>query len=123
YSKLLGEAVRELAGHETAPAVDPVVSVDVEGFLPEEYVPEVNQRLALYKRLTGVTDEASIGELRAELADRFGPPAGPPAGGPPPGRPDRFGPPPAPVEQLLDVVPTRVAARPPGVEKIEAGRG
>src|SRR5262249_35451854 len=44
YSKLLGEAVRELGGRETAPAVEPVVSIDVEGFLPEEYVPEVNQR-------------------------------------------------------------------------------
>src|SRR5215467_8554177 len=46
YSKLLAEAVRELAGGPTAATVDPVIRVAVKGFLPDEYVPEVNQRLA-----------------------------------------------------------------------------
>src|SRR5439155_1039145 len=72
-SKLLAEAVRELAGHSTAAPVDPVISVAVEGFLSDEYVPEVNQRLALYKRLAGAASEAEVADLRAELADRFGP--------------------------------------------------
>jgi len=104
YSKLLAEAVRELGGHATAPVVDPVVSVNVEGFLPDDYVPEVNQRLALYKRLTAVTDDAGIGDVRGELADRFGPL-------------------PAEAAQLLDIVQIRVAARALGVEKVEAGEG
>src|SRR5206468_2575662 len=51
YAKLLAEAVRELKGEPTAAAVEPVISVAVEGFLPDDYVPEVNQRLAFYKRL------------------------------------------------------------------------
>src|SRR4029079_12579037 len=51
YSKLLPEAVRELRGESAGAVVDPVVSVNEEGFLSEAYVPEVNQRLALYKRL------------------------------------------------------------------------
>src|SRR5207237_1217475 len=55
YSKLLAEAVRELQGDSTAAVVEPVVSVNAEGFLPDEYVPEVNQRLALYKRLAEAT--------------------------------------------------------------------
>ena len=104
YSKLLAEAVRELAGGPTAATVDPVISVAVEGFLPDEYVPEVNQRLALYKRLAGAATDAEIADLRAELADRFGPP-------------------PAAAEQLLDIVRIRVAARDVGIEKIEAGDG
>ena len=73
YSKLLAEAVRELAGGQTDATVDPVISVAVEGFLPDEYVPEVNQRLAFYKRLAGATSDAEVADLRAELADRFGP--------------------------------------------------
>src|SRR5262245_11327638 len=104
YSKLLAEAVRELAGGPTATTVDPVISVNVEGFLPDDYVPEVNQRLALYKRLAGAVSEAEVADLRAELADRFGPL--PPAAG-----------------QLIDIVRIRVAARGVGVEKIEAGDG
>jgi transcription-repair coupling factor (superfamily II helicase) len=104
YSKLLAEAVRELGGQEAAPTVEPVVSVDVEGYLPEDYVPEVNQRLALYKRLTAVTSEPELAELSAELADRFGPM-------------------PPPATQLIDIVRVRAAARRLGIEKIEAGRG
>src|SRR5262249_49488971 len=79
-----------LAGGPTVTTVDPVISVNVEGFLPDDYVPEVNQRLALYKRLAGAADEAEVADLRAELADRFGPL-------------------PAPAEQLLDIVRLRVA--------------
>ena len=104
YSKLLAEAVRELDGDQAAVAVEPVISVGVEGFLPEEYVPEVNQRLALYKRLAGAAGDDELADLRAELADRFGPL-------------------PAAAEQLLDIVRIRVAARALGVEKRRGRRG
>jgi transcription-repair coupling factor (superfamily II helicase) len=104
YAKLLAEAVQELSGAAPRTSVDPVVSVPVEGRLPDDYVPEVNQRLALYKRLAGAADEAEVDALAAELADRFGPL-------------------PEPVDRLLDVVRIRVAARALGVEKVEAGEG
>jgi transcription-repair coupling factor (superfamily II helicase) len=104
YSKLLAEAVRELAGGPTTATVDPVISVTVEGFLPDDYVPEVNQRLALYKRLAGAASDADVADLRTELVDRFGPL-------------------PSPASQLLDIVRLRVAARSLGVEKLEAGDG
>jgi transcription-repair coupling factor (superfamily II helicase) len=104
YSKLLAEAVRELRGEPAAERVDPVISVEAEALLPEAYVPEVNQRLALYKRLAEIERTEEITDARAELADRFGPL-------------------PEPVEALLDVVALRVAARSLGVERIEAGGG
>jgi len=104
YSKLLAEAVQELRGDRTGVAVEPVISVSVEGFLPEEYVPEVNQRLAFYKRLAGAAGDDELADLRAELADRFGPL-------------------PAAAEQLLDIVRIRIAARVLGVERVEAGEG
>ena len=104
YSKLLAEAVRELSGDSTAAVVEPVVSVNAEGFLPDDYVPEVNQRLALYKRLAGATTDDAVADLRAELVDRFGPL-------------------PTPAEQLLDTVRIRVAARDLGIERLEVGEG
>jgi transcription-repair coupling factor (superfamily II helicase) len=104
YSKLLAEAVRELSGEAPTPSVEPVISVVVEGFVPEDYVPEVNQRLAFYKRLAGAGSDVEIDELRAELADRYGPP-------------------PEPALRLLDIVRIRVAARALGIEKVEAGEG
>src|SRR5262247_1024376 len=104
YSKLLAEAVRELQGEPVETTVEPVISVTAEGFLPDDYVPEVNQRLALYKRLAGAHADTEVADLRAELADRFGPL-------------------PEPAETLLDIVRVRGAARALAVERIEAGEG
>jgi transcription-repair coupling factor (superfamily II helicase) len=104
YSKLLAEAVRELQGESTVATVEPVVSMNVEGFLPDDYVSEVNQRLALYKRLASARTDEAVAELRDELQDRFGPL-------------------PIPAEQLLDTIRIRVAARDLGVERVEVGDG
>jgi len=104
YSKLLAEAVQELKGDRTGVAVEPVINVSVEGFLPEDYVPEVNQRLAFYKRLAGAAGDDELADLRAELADRFGPL-------------------PEPAEQLIDIVRIRIAARALGIERVESGEG
>jgi transcription-repair coupling factor (superfamily II helicase) len=104
YTKLLEEAVRELRGEAPAAEVDPTITVEVEALLPEAYVPEESQRLALYKRLAEIASAAEIEDLRAELSDRFG--ALPP-----------------PVESLLDVVGLRLAARAVGVERVEAQGG
>jgi transcription-repair coupling factor (superfamily II helicase) len=104
YTKLLAEAVRELKGEPPAESVEPVISVEVEALLPEGYVPEINQRLALYKRLAEVGQAEELADLRSELIDRFGPP--PPA-----------------VEALLEVVALRAAAKRLGVERIEARGG
>jgi transcription-repair coupling factor (superfamily II helicase) len=104
YTKLLGEAVRELSGQAPDVTVETVVAADVEAYLPDTYVPEVNQRLTLYKRLTGATSAADLADLRAELQDRFG----------------RL---PTAVDQLLEVVQVRIAARGLGIEKLEARDG
>jgi transcription-repair coupling factor (superfamily II helicase) len=104
YTKLLEEAVRELKGAPAASGIDPTVTVEAEALLPEDYVPEVNQRLALYRRLGDVAGDEAIEEIRNEIADRFGPP--PPA-----------------VDALLDVVGLKVRARALGIERLEAREG
>ncbi|HMH51025.1 MAG TPA: transcription-repair coupling factor [Candidatus Acidoferrum sp.] len=104
YSKLLAEAVRELQGESTVATVEPKISMNAEGFLPDDYVPEVNQRLALYKRLASARTDEAVAELRDELLDRFGPL-------------------PIPADQLIDTIRIRVAARDLGVERVEVGDG
>src|SRR5262249_37646167 len=73
YMKLLDQSVRELRGEPVEEELDPVVTVDAAAYLPEHYVAEAGQRLALYKRLAGIRGDAELAEVRAELADPFAP--------------------------------------------------
>jgi transcription-repair coupling factor (superfamily II helicase) len=73
YMQLMEEAVAELSGKAYEPEIDPEVTLPLEAFLPPDFVPDENQRLLLYKRLAQAADDAALGELQDELADRFGP--------------------------------------------------
>ncbi len=74
FCRMLDEAVHEMRGEEVVHEVDPELSFDVEALLPEDYVSDVGVRLSLYKRLASASDEAHVGEIAAEMEDRFGPP-------------------------------------------------
>jgi len=104
YLKLLEEAVRELRGDPVEDEVDPVVTVDAAAYLPEDYVAEPAQRLALYKRLAGVRASGEIEDARRELRDRFGP------------LPDA-------AARLLDVVALRLDAKALRLERLEVRGG
>ncbi len=76
FCQMLDEAVRELRGDADAHfhEVDPELSFDVEAFLPDDYVGDVGVRLGLYKRFAQALDEEQVGDLAAEMEDRFGVP-------------------------------------------------
>jgi transcription-repair coupling factor (superfamily II helicase) len=73
FCELLAEASSELRGEDYRVEVEPEVTLDQPGFLPEEYIPDVGQRLSLYKRLASCGDEGEVERLAAEMVDRFGP--------------------------------------------------
>jgi transcription-repair coupling factor (superfamily II helicase) len=72
YTELLEEAIARMKGETVAKRVEPEIKLRIPAFIPEEYVGNANQRLVIYKRLTQATSEEEIGELQAELVDRFG---------------------------------------------------
>ncbi len=75
YTELLEEAIREIQGRPLAPEEsmrEPEIKLPFSAFISEKYVPDVHQRLALYRRLSGTTQEAQIDEIEAEIQDRFG---------------------------------------------------
>jgi transcription-repair coupling factor (superfamily II helicase) len=82
FCQMLDEAVHQLRGDASAydgHDLDPDLSLDVEAFLPDDYVSDVGVRLSLYKRFAGATAEDWVDELAAEMEDRFGPPPEPAA--------------------------------------------
>ncbi len=90
YQKILNEAVAELRETEFAELyaedskneegivagdtfVDETnIESDIPAFLPEEYVPNSGERMALYRELDSLTDQRQLDGYRSRLLDRFG---------------------------------------------------
>ncbi len=53
--------------------LSPQITVDAPIMIPEEYVPDLAVRMALYRRLNDARDKAEIEGMAAEMIDRFGP--------------------------------------------------
>ena len=52
--------------------LSPQITVDAPIMIPEDYVPDLAVRMALYRRLNDARDKAEIESLAAEMIDRFG---------------------------------------------------
>ena len=105
YQSMLEEAVAALKGGEGAMIEDqwsPRINLGTSVLIPEEYVPDLQVRLGLYRRLSGVETGEAIESFAAELIDRFG----------------AF---PEEVRHLLDVVEIKALCRQAGIEQIDAG--
>ncbi|MET1280376.1 transcription-repair coupling factor [Vibrio navarrensis] len=77
YMEMLEQAVQALKeGKE--PSLDELlreqteVEIRIPALLPDDYIPDVNSRLSMYKRIASVAGEEELNELKVELIDRFG---------------------------------------------------
>lgn len=93
YHKILEEAVRELKdqhfkdlfadaqegshalarGSRRDQSDDCIIETDLTMLIPNSYVSETAERLALYRRLDDIKDEEELQKFTAEVTDRFGP--------------------------------------------------
>ena len=48
------------------------INLRIPALIPDDYLPDVNSRLILYKRIASVTSQSDIDELQVEMIDRFG---------------------------------------------------
>jgi transcription-repair coupling factor (superfamily II helicase) len=80
YMQMLDEALAA-AGEDGSGAErewEPVrVEVDVDAYVPAEYVGYEQAKIDVHRRIAGAREVADIEELRAELSDRFGAPPQP----------------------------------------------
>jgi transcription-repair coupling factor (superfamily II helicase) len=107
YLDMLDHAVRALkSGRE--PVLDQPLAAATEvelrlpAFLPEAYIGDVHVRLSLYKRIAAAESDTALDDLMAELHDRFGPL-------------------PAPAQNLLRIGKLKLAARALGVRRLDLG--
>jgi transcription-repair coupling factor (superfamily II helicase) len=73
YTKLLEQAVRELKGEELVDDVRAVVNVRVDLKIDASYVPDMNQRLMIYRKVADARTDAELDQILSELRDRYGP--------------------------------------------------
>ena len=105
YQSMLEEAVAALRGGQEGEVEDqwsPRINLGTSVLIPEDYVPDLQVRLGLYRRLSGVETHDAIEAFAVELIDRFGPL-------------------PEEVRHLLDVVEIKGLCRQAGIEQIDAG--
>ncbi|HEY0646860.1 transcription-repair coupling factor [Phenylobacterium sp.] len=107
YQQMLEDAVNELRARAGAEEVadrgwSPQINTGAAVLIPDEYVPDLNVRLALYRRISDAEKAQDREALAAELIDRFGPL-------------------PPEADQLLKVVAIKGLCREANVSKIDVG--
>ncbi|GAA0541877.1 transcription-repair coupling factor (superfamily II helicase) [Rhizomicrobium palustre] len=107
YQEMLEEAVASLkeGGDPEKEATEqwsPNINIGAAVLIPEAYVPDLNVRMALYRRLSTIETRADMDRFAAELIDRFGPL-------------------PEEVKHLFEIVQIKQMAKKAGVDKIDAG--
>ncbi len=73
YNRLLEEAIAELKGQELLRPPDTKLELDVELYLPDDYINERQQKVDIYRRLADATTLDGVEKIRDEVSDRFGP--------------------------------------------------
>ncbi|MBI1198149.1 MAG: transcription-repair coupling factor [Phenylobacterium sp.] len=107
YQQMLEDAVAELKARGGDDEVadrgwSPQINTGAAVLIPEDYVPDLNVRLALYRRISDAEKAQDREALAAELIDRFGPL-------------------PPEADQLLKVVAIKGLCREANVAKIDVG--
>jgi transcription-repair coupling factor (superfamily II helicase) len=100
YMKLLEQTIKELKGEEIEDEIRANVNLRVDLRIDESYIPDMNQRLTIYRRMADVRSQEELERVLDEVQDRYGPP--PPS-----------------VDNLADYALIRVLADRIGVESID----
>ena len=73
YQEMLEQAIEEIQFTKPHNEISPNLNISIPIYIPEEYVEDGQQRLALYKRISALDSDETIEEFKDELIDRFGP--------------------------------------------------
>jgi transcription-repair coupling factor (superfamily II helicase) len=91
YAQMLEDAVHEMQGEVARLAAPVRVELPVTAYIPPEYVAYEAAKIDAHRRIARAASLRELGDVRVELADRFGPP-------------------PAPVESLLTLQAIKIKA-------------
>ncbi|MGI6192296.1 MAG: transcription-repair coupling factor [Christensenellales bacterium] len=96
YCKLVDEAVNEVKGTPRPVEIDTQMDIPMDAYLPSSYIAEESDRLEVYKRIASISGREDVPDVTDELIDRFGEP-------------------PAPVLNLIEIAAIKAAAKTAGL--------
>lgn len=107
YTELLERAVNSLKQGDELDLTKPAkhatdIDLHLPALIPEDYLPDVHERLIMYKKLAGARDHRELKEIQIEMIDRFGL------------LPDA-------IKNLVQVTAFKLTATPLGIDKIDLG--
>ena len=107
YMEMLEQAVKSIQSGKNPNAEIPLqhgaeVNLHVPSLIPDDYLPDVNSRLTLYKRISNAKNDNDLRELQVEMIDRFGL------------LPEQ-------VKNLFKVTALKLQLTPLGIQKLDAG--
>ncbi|MGY8760604.1 MAG: transcription-repair coupling factor [Nitrospinaceae bacterium] len=100
YCKLVEDMVKDIRGEKIDSRIETELNLMVKGFIPKDYVPDLNQRLDFYRRIQVASDNHEGLAIASELVDRYGPH-------------------PEPVAKLLALLEIRIYCKQIHISKIE----
>jgi transcription-repair coupling factor (superfamily II helicase) len=72
FLKLMESAIADMKGEPLQENLEPEVNLSISAFIPESYIPDIDQRLSAYRRLARMNTLEEIQDFKSELIDRFG---------------------------------------------------
>ncbi|MGA8756105.1 MAG: TRCF domain-containing protein [Stellaceae bacterium] len=102
FQQLLERAIATAQGHTVDEEWQPELRLGVPAIIPADYIPEDELRVRLYRRIADAHTRRALDGLEDEIEDRFGPP-------------------PEPTRNLLELAWLRRRARRLGLQRIDAG--
>lgn len=72
FLRLMEEAMSDIKGEPQVEDLEPEINVQFSAYFSEEYIPSLDQRLMLYRRLSGFVELKELSDVRDELIDRYG---------------------------------------------------
>ncbi len=72
YCKLVEDMVKDIRGEKIESRVETELDLMVKGFIPKDYVPDLNQRLDFYRRIQVASEQEESLSISSELVDRYG---------------------------------------------------
>ncbi|MBI5418241.1 transcription-repair coupling factor [Candidatus Poribacteria bacterium] len=72
YCELLKESVDKLKGKQVEEKISAEINLNVSSFLPDDYVPDTTQKIAIYKKLAELHALDELDDMGKEMEDRYG---------------------------------------------------